>query len=87
MGENFLSVFCLFLLPFAAGFVVRMLCRKVNRAYLITVALAVLAVIAFIVVFAVFPGVGSFVDLVATILLCAACGSFAAGVLLLVSPG
>lgn len=53
--KNYLMIF---IIPFLVGVAVRLLCRRVNKAYFITAAFAVLAIIAWVVAF-VIPSYGS----------------------------
>lgn len=53
--KNYLIIF---IIPFLVGVAVRLLCRRVNKAYFITAAFAVLAIIAWVVAFVV-PSHGS----------------------------
>lgn len=53
--QNYLLIF---IIPFLVGTAVRLLCRRVNKAYFITAAFAVLAIIAWVVAF-VIPSYGS----------------------------
>lgn len=82
MGEIIKNYLFIFIVPFLIGIVIRFLCRRIKRTYLVTTFFAILAVIGWVFYYTV-PSHGSeLYGVVALLVTSAAVGTLLTGVVL-----